>query len=319
MAINRLKRILGIGLAAVLSTLPLRSNAQQARFDVYNYSPNVGDVNYVTFFQNASTNLQYNPLFAPSLETWTYDSSSNKLGLVSINPLVSKTYSCPLKCNGTIPNNATNYVSFQSISNFPANVLITSLIVGQGTNRVGDVRKGWAESKTGKVYNQRMNNITNSNGGVEYATNFVNIAPIETTATNFFLTGSGTNTKAVIQGKARPGTVLWPEWSTNLANAASGWTSMSNQAKYISVNSTNFGGYDGFSWTNLPATNGNTMFFRVGCDSYNSGTSNLLAQSEAKFGLAAPKVSTLEATVQKSNNDEADRSRKGGKGFRVLR
>jgi hypothetical protein len=313
-----LKGLVGIGLAGVLGALPLQSKAD-GRLEVQNNSPFNGVNDNYLLFQEEVVDGSYNPALDPSMEIW-YE-NNGKYGRAGVNNSISKTYACPLQYGQDVPNNVTNYLRFAFVSghSFSNNVLITYLVDGQGKKRAGDTRKKIVEGNNiaGREY---LDNVpTNHTNWQIYGTNFVNIAPIDTSATNFYIIGSGTNAKAVIQGKARPGTVLWPEWSTNLANAAAGWTSMSNQAKYIPVNSTNFGGYDGFSFTNIPATNGNTMFFRVGCDSYNSGTSNLLAQSEAKFGLSVPKQSTLEKTIRADSAAESDRSRKGGKGFRVLR
>lgn len=188
-----------------------------------------------------------------------------------------KKFNLRLVFNGPLASNTLNSLRFvfpNSANTFDRKIIKVWETDASG-NRIGnpqDVRQLIA------INNGIMDVGTLTNGNydvnIPYKNFALDVAPLDTSITNFEENVDG---KVKLEGKARSGTVLWPEWSTNLIH----WTSLSNRAKYVAVNATNFAGYNGFSYTNLAATN-NSLFFRIGCDSYNAGTSNLLANSEEK-------------------------------------
>lgn len=282
--IKSLKGILAGILIGINTLSPFNSNA--ADFKVYNYAPSSSIYDGLLTFSTLQGTTSYSSSPSPnSLEIWNLDGGFSNM-VVNLDPTISKTYTNQLSYKGSIPNGTTNSLRFSGVTNFPANILFTYLNKEKNGVSKGDCREVIVKGN-GSRGDVSLSSISNAVESQVYTTNILNIAPIETTVTNFARNADGT---VKIEGKARPGTVLWPEWSTNLVN----WTSMSNQAKYVDVSTNNFGGFDGFSYTNLTATN-NPMFFRMGNDSYNSGTSNLFANSQALS------VKTLESAVNVPN------------------
>jgi hypothetical protein len=245
--------------------------SKSAEFRVYNMSSDANaksiSVNNVYFKDNISGNGTYLPAFAsPSLEIWNQGSS--RYSTIKVNSGISQTYTNFLGFRGNLDSSIDNRVRFFGCNSFSNSILFTYLIQQGDSRAAGDCRKTIVESGgvKGDYLLPKLTNVVNDQ---IYAANLINVAPIEVIVTNFARTSGGF---VKVEGKARPGTVLLPQWSTNLSN----WTTMSNQAKYVEVSTNNFGTFDGFSYTNLSVTNANSriMFFRMACDSYNSGTSN---------------------------------------------
>jgi hypothetical protein len=295
---QRAKDLFGVlSLASALTFGSVNSSLAQGQMELVNYAKgNIGE-NLVTFYEGGSDDTGPGNPPGNYLDIYYLAPSSNKYNNAGVEISQAKTYNCPLKYAGTIPNGTTNDITFQIVSPFSANAVITSMGTVSNSVFFTDILKSdVTSSKDAQGYfHFPLPIISNAVNGQVYGNVQVNIAPIETSITNFSRNADGT---VKLEGKARPGTVLWPEYSTNLLNSG-GWTTISNQTKYIQVTTNNFGGFEGFSYTNLPATNG-VGFYRIGCDSYNSGTSNLLAQSEAAFGLVEKK-SSLESVVEKTS------------------
>lgn len=280
MVLKGLKKMLAMGvvLAGGLA-FGVKDAGAEGRLEVYNMSPAAGvNDNYIRF-KDSDGNAGYTPNLQPSMETWYEDDNSNTYWWVGSVGQISKTYKCPLQYGSSVPNGATNYIAYIPVSGyaFPSNILFTSLADVNGKLRPADVRKKIVE-RGGVSGREYLDNVPVGHSDWQiYGTNYVNISPIETTVTNSAANSDGQT--ATLSARARPGTVLWPEYKDDIAST-NGWTAMTNKFKYLGPDTTNFGNFGSVSWTNLPLGTNMSRFFRIGNSCYDSTSSNKLAQSE---------------------------------------
>ncbi|MFW5846836.1 MAG: hypothetical protein ACOCUU_01630 [Nanoarchaeota archaeon] len=283
---------------AGLISLPFVGKGE-GKFNILNKSPTTeiykNDVNFLENSEDGSymKNLQ------PSLEIWYEDTDNIKHSEAGVEPNKSKLYKCPLQYGLDVPNGLTNYLLYGFYGSFPTNVLFTFLTDENNTPRVSDARKK-IEDNGGVYAREYLQDIPPHDDWEIYGTNWVHIAPIETTLTNMSANANGTIN---LEACARPGTVAWPERSYDLGDTNS-WVALTNSAKYLPVTLDNFGKFDSMSWTNLPGnTNENrAVFYRLGNDSYNENSKGLVS------GQVGTTSSDLETSVMDASVSNFDSS-----------
>lgn len=152
-------------------------------------------------------------------------------------------------------------------------MLLTALTEANGKIIPTDARKKIVEGGGvwGKEY---LDNFISGFNGQVYGTNLVNIAQLEARIAGFNVDSNGS---ASIDADVRPGTIARPAYCDNLVSNS--WTDMISNKIYAAVNSTNFGGFQRISWTNLPATtNSNSRYWKILNEVYDSTTTNGLSQ-----------------------------------------
>lgn len=294
MALKTLKR--AIVISALAGNLALADKAlAEGRFELQNNSPYSGVLdNYVSFIETstyAEGTYMQNP--GTSMEIWYEGTNNDQKGSVGVVITSARTYKCPLQYGSGVPNDATNYVKFTMVSGYPypSNTLFTYLVDANGKLRPGDARKKITENNgiSGREY---LDNVPAHSDWDIYGTNNVNIAPIKTTITGVSLSQDGSN--LVVSAQARPGTVMYPEFCTNLVEGWQNAVKLTNMAKYVAVTVDNFGGFDNVTWTNLPIAQDSQRFYRLSCDSYNSGNSNLVQSLESQPSAESLKTASSE-------------------------
>jgi hypothetical protein len=273
---NTIKKALGI--AALAGTLMFPSaNASGGDFAIKNGSPSSGfNKEYVDFADDAGSDGNHPPLSSPRLNTYCLK-GTNKFTLIKMDLSTNSTYACPLQYDGAASyfNGASNDVAFRFNSAYPSNVLVTYKVDANGKLRPGDARKKIVESSNGWGI-EWLDNISNAVNGQVYGTNFVNIAPIETTVKKLNY-DAGAN-ECALEADVRPGTISWPEFSDNLTEGS--WTGLTNypNRKYADVTTNNFGGLARVVWESLPAGDNGTRFWRIKNAVYDPAYTNGLVQ-----------------------------------------
>jgi len=258
---NAIKKALGIAALAGTSLLPSVAKSQ-GYFKTYNYSNDSTPNNSINFVQDGPLG-SYLPRGPPSFETYNLDENTNKHSDVGVDVNASKTYICPLEYSGNIPNGVSNSVCFRFVNNqFPSNLLFTLKVVSKDKVQLVDARRAIVGGPNpwpgyGQV---AINTTSNAVNGQVYGTNFVNIAPIETTIKKLDY-DKGAN-ECWVHADVRPGTISWIEYCDNLTGSK--WVAITNSPhkKYAEVTTNNFGKLERLTWGNLPAGNGQ-RFWRI--------------------------------------------------------